>query len=187
MNHTPYKWTFISQHVFKVSTTSTHTISDGHSTGQSHRRYCSVQSQTKLASTIFRRSLISWIVVSCTHCCITPQISTFKARDDPGPVRWSYDTSNAIFQFSLIILHCNITFSVFRFSQGSVQTFTICLQVAESNGISSACSMHPRRRQDTSLPDSAQNIETSQQFHNTALCSVCILTDKYLTNTVDTL
>jgi len=45
----------------------------------------------------FRRSSISWIFVSHTLCCITPQISKYKAHDDPGPLWWSYDTSDAIF------------------------------------------------------------------------------------------
>jgi len=44
----------------------------------------------------FRMSSTSWIV-SCTHCCITPQISNFKAYDDHGPLWWSYDTFDAIF------------------------------------------------------------------------------------------
>ena len=45
------------------------------------------------------RSLMSWIFVSYTHCCMTPLISKFKAQayDDPGQLWWSYDTSDAIF------------------------------------------------------------------------------------------
>jgi len=39
----------------------------------------------------------SWISVSYTHCCITPEISKFKVHNDPGPFRWSYGIFYAIF------------------------------------------------------------------------------------------
>jgi len=64
----------------------------------------------------FSQTSMSWIFVSYTQCCITPQISKFKAHDDPGPLWWSYDTSDA---FSLVMPHCNITFSLFWLSQCS--------------------------------------------------------------------
>jgi len=67
----------------------------------------------------FHRSSMSWSFVSYTHCCTTPKISKFKAHDDPGPLWWSYDH---LMQFSLVISRCNITFSVFWVSQGSVAT-----------------------------------------------------------------
>jgi len=70
----------------------------------------------------FRRPSMSWIFVSYTLRCITPQISKYKARDDPGPLWWSYDTMIHLMQFPLVISRCNITFSVFWLSHGSVAT-----------------------------------------------------------------
>jgi len=67
----------------------------------------------------FHRSSTSWIFISYSHCCTTPEISKFKAHDDPGPLWRSYDH---LMQLSLVISHCNITFSVFWLSQGSVAT-----------------------------------------------------------------
>jgi len=69
----------------------------------------------------FHKSSTSWVFVSYTHCCTTLKTSKFKAHDDPGLLRWSYDH---LMQFSLVISHCNITFSVFWFSQGSAATQT---------------------------------------------------------------
>ena len=66
----------------------------------------------------FCRSSMSWIFVSHTLCCITPRISKCKAHDDPGPLWWSYGTYDTFF----VISSCNITFSVFWLSQGSVAT-----------------------------------------------------------------
>jgi len=63
----------------------------------------------------FCRSSMSQIFVSYTHCCITPQI-----LQSTGPFRWSYKVH--LTQFSLVISHCNITFFIFRLSQGSVAT-----------------------------------------------------------------
>jgi len=82
-------------------------------------RWCSGQSQYGVYIKHFRRSSMSWIFVSCTLCCITPQLSTCKAYDDPGPLWWSMIH---LMQFSLMISHCNITFSSFRISQGCVAT-----------------------------------------------------------------
>jgi len=64
----------------------------------------------------FRRSSISWIFVSYTLCCTTPQISKCKAYDDPGPLWWCYMIH--LMQFPAVILH----FRCFDFSQGSVAT-----------------------------------------------------------------
>jgi len=115
---------FMSEHVFEVSTTSIHTmISDGHATGQSQCWWCPGQRQTKFASSV---SAVDDVMNLCfihtllyTHCCITPWISKFKVRDDPGPLWWSCDTSAAII---FVISHCNVTFSEFLLSQGSAAT-----------------------------------------------------------------
>jgi len=107
-----YKWTcFQSLHHQHP-----HMISDGHTTCQ----WCSAGSKSnQVCIKPFRRSSMSWIFVSYTHCCITPQINKFKAHDDPSQLWWSYDH---LMQFSLVISHCNITFSVFWLSQGSAAT-----------------------------------------------------------------
>jgi len=67
----------------------------------------------------FRRSLMSWNFVSYTHCCMAPQISKCKSHDDPGPLD---EAMIHLMQFSLVLFLCNITFSVFWLSQGSVAT-----------------------------------------------------------------
>jgi len=55
-------------------------------------------------------------VYEYTHCCITPRISKYNAHDDPGPsMKLWYIWCNF-----LVICCCNIRFSVYRFSQGSV-------------------------------------------------------------------
>jgi len=68
--------------------------SDGHA---SQHWWRSGQSQKQVCIERFRRSSMSWIFVSCMLYCITPKISKCKAHDDPGPLWWSYDTSDAIF------------------------------------------------------------------------------------------
>ena len=67
----------------------------------------------------FCRLSISWIFVSYMLCCITPQISIYKAHDDPGPLMklW-YIWYNFLWWYPAVILH----FSVFWISQGSVAT-----------------------------------------------------------------
>ena len=67
----------------------------------------------------FHRSSTSWIFISYVHCCTRPELSKFKAHDDPGALWWSYDH---LMQCSLVISCCNITFSVFWLSRGSVAT-----------------------------------------------------------------
>jgi len=108
-----YKWTFRSEHAFKVSTISMHTWFQMVTPPLMTLRSKSKQVFIKR----FRRSPMSWIFVSCTLRCITPQISKCKAHDDPGPLWWSYDTTMIhLMQFSLVISRCNITFSVFWIS-----------------------------------------------------------------------
>jgi len=58
--------------------------------------------------------------VSCTHCCITSQVSEFKAHDN---VVHFDEAVMHLMQFSFVICHCNITFMMFWLSQGSVATF----------------------------------------------------------------
>jgi len=90
-----------------------HMISDGHaSTFRSKSKQVCIK--------CFHRSSMSWIFVSYTLCCLTPQISKYKAHDDPGSRWWSYEIH--LMQFSLVISHCNITYLVFWLSQGSVAT-----------------------------------------------------------------
>jgi len=83
----------MSEHVFEVSTTNMHT-----SLMAMLLVFCSVDDvlvwvKPSLHDCIkrFHRSSVSWIFISYTHCCTTPQISKFKAHDDPGPLWWSYD------------------------------------------------------------------------------------------------
>ena len=74
------------QRMFKVSITSTHAWSQ-------MVMPASVMLRSKSKQVCIRRfcrSLLSWVIVSYTHCCITPHISTFKAHDDPGPPWWSW-------------------------------------------------------------------------------------------------
>ena len=60
-----YKWTCIQS----VHHQHAHRISDGHATGQSQRRWCPGQSETKFASSFFAGR---WWVVSYMHCWIMP-------------------------------------------------------------------------------------------------------------------
>ena len=86
MNHENQK--FSSEHVFKVSTTSAHTWSQ---TVTSLVAVASIMSRWKSDQVCikhFHRSLTSWIV-SYLHCCITPEISKFKAHDGRGPLWWN--------------------------------------------------------------------------------------------------
>ena len=53
----------------------------------------------------FRRLSISRITVSYTHCCITPQISKFKARD-LGPISISVLLRSAVMGGSLLFVIC---------------------------------------------------------------------------------
>jgi len=66
-----YKWTFISEHVFEVSTTSMHTWSQ---TVTPALMMCRSESE-QVCITRFRRSSMSWIFVLHICCCITPHIS----------------------------------------------------------------------------------------------------------------
>jgi len=75
-----------------------HMISDGHTTGQSHRQWRPGRSESKFAnfaSSIFTGRQYHESLFH-THCRITPQISKFNAHYDPGPL-WRYETSDAIF------------------------------------------------------------------------------------------
>jgi len=71
-----------------------HMISDGHASIDD-----APVSQNKFASSVsLRRSSMSQVLFHARiAACITPQISKCKAHDDPGPLRWSYDTCDAIF------------------------------------------------------------------------------------------
>jgi len=111
-----YRWTFTSEHVFKVSTTSMYTISDG-------RCHWSIVASINMPSSKsnqvcikrFRRSSMSRIV-SYTHCCITPQISKHLM-----PLIQFDKAMIHLMQLLLVISCCDIT-SVFWVSQGSVAT-----------------------------------------------------------------
>ena len=107
-----YKWTFISEHVFRVS----HMISDGHATGQSQHRW---SKSNRVCIKRFSRSLISYVFVSYMRRCTTPQIS--KLRHVMTLVH-SDEAMMHLMQFSLVRSRCNVTFSVLWFSQGSVAT-----------------------------------------------------------------
>jgi len=87
-----YKWTFMSQHVFEVSTTSMHTWSQ--MVTPASIIFWSKSKQVYIKR--FRKSSMSWIFDSYTLCSITPQISKYKAHDEAGPLWWRYDTSDAI-------------------------------------------------------------------------------------------
>ena len=111
----------MSEHVFEVSTTNTHislmamllvfrSVDDV---------LVQVKPSLHQAFSTFHRSSTSWIFISYTHCCTTPEISKFKTHDDPGALWWSYDY---LTQCSLAISCCNITFSVFWLSRGSIAT-----------------------------------------------------------------
>ena len=88
-----YEWTFMSEHVFKVSTTSMHIWYQMVTPGSIMFRSKSKQVCIKRSC----RSSMSWIIASCVLCYITPHISKFQAHDDPGPLWWECDTSDAIF------------------------------------------------------------------------------------------
>jgi len=69
--------------------------------------------------TSLRQALsMSWIFVSYTHCCMTPQISKFKTHHNNRLLWWSLH----LMQFSLVISHCNMALSVFWLSHDSVAT-----------------------------------------------------------------
>ena len=90
------QWTFMSEHVFKVSTTNMHISLMA--TLLVFRSVDDVLVQVKPSlHQAFHRSSTSWIFISYTHCCTTPEISKLKAHDDPGALWWSYGTSYAIF------------------------------------------------------------------------------------------
>ena len=63
----------------------------------------------------FCRSQMSQIFVSYMHYCITPQMLL-----STGPFPWSVKIY--FMQYYLVISHCDIIFSLFRISQGSVAT-----------------------------------------------------------------
>jgi len=88
-----YKWTFRSEHAFKVPTSSMYTWSQMVKPALMTSRSKSKQVCIKR----FHRSLMSWIFVSYMLCCITLQISKCKAHDDADPLWRSYDTFDAIF------------------------------------------------------------------------------------------
>ena len=94
----------------------THMISECRATGQSQPRQHSVQSRPKFASSIF-----------AGHRC---DKSLFRTRIVAHHPKF-YNLRVHLMQFSLVILRCNITFSLFRLSQGSVATLIlpICLNV----------------------------------------------------------
>jgi len=76
-----------------------------------------IMSELKVTPSL-HQALLQDVAIT-NHCCISPQINRFKAHNDSGPLWWSYDTFDAI---SLVISHCNITFSVNWLSLGSVAT-----------------------------------------------------------------
>jgi len=75
--------------------------------------FCLESTQVRIKR--FWRSQMSLIFVSYTHCCITPQILWLQVHFDEV-------YTIHLLQFSLVMTHCNITFSLFRLSQGSVAT-----------------------------------------------------------------
>ena len=86
-----YKWTFISERVFKVSTTSTNTRSQMVKPLVNHSANDVL---TKVKPSLHQVSsqvvdVMNLIFLSYMHCSITLQISKFKAHDDRGPLRWS--------------------------------------------------------------------------------------------------
>jgi len=103
--------TQMSEHVFNVSTTSMHTWSQ--MVTQALMMFLSKSKQ------LHRAFLQVFVMNLCfMHAFLhNTHISKFKVSDDPDPLWWSYDT---LMQFSLVISCCNVTFSVFWLSQGSV-------------------------------------------------------------------
>ena len=91
-----------------------HMISDGHAALMTFR-----SKSKQVCIKCFHRSSMSWIFVSYTFCCLTPQISKFKAHNDPGSRN---EAMVHVMQFFLVIFRSNITFLVFWLSQGSVAT-----------------------------------------------------------------
>jgi len=76
-------------------------------------RWCLWLQSNQVCIKRFRRSSMSWIFVSYTYCCITLQISKFKAHGD----WWPWSSLMKLWymrhmQFSLVISRCNVTFSV---------------------------------------------------------------------------
>jgi len=63
---------------------------------------------------------MSWIFVSYLHCCMTPQISKYKAHDNPRPLWLSYDTFDAIFFHNVALSYYTM---VFWLPQGGIATF----------------------------------------------------------------
>jgi len=93
-------------------------ISEGHVTGKSQRQWCPGQSQTNFALSVFEGDRCHESV-SYIHCCMTPTISNLRHM----MTLVNFDEAMIyLMQFSLVISHCNITFSVFWLSQGSVAT-----------------------------------------------------------------
>jgi len=92
-----------------------HMISDGRATGQSQPWWCSVQNQPKFQSSVF-----------AGHRCHKSLFHTRNAVKHPKFYHLEVDFDEAytidLMQFSLVISHCNITFSLFQLSQGSVAT-----------------------------------------------------------------
>jgi len=91
-----YKWTFMSKHAFKVSTTGMHTWPQMVTPAFIMFRV-PVKVKKQVCLKRFHRSSMSWVFVSYMLGCITPQISKCKPHDDSGPLWWSYHTSAAIF------------------------------------------------------------------------------------------
>jgi len=66
-----YKWTLISEHVFKASITSMHTSSQMATLNRSVDNVL-VKVKPSLHQA-FLQVVVSWIFLSCTLCCITPK------------------------------------------------------------------------------------------------------------------
>ena len=98
----PYKWTFRSEHVFKVSTPSTHTWSQMVTPLLMMFRSKSKQVCIKH----FCTSSISWMFVSYTFWFITLHISKCKSHYDPGSLmKLGYIWCNFLWWYPLVILH----------------------------------------------------------------------------------
>jgi len=105
----------MSEHAFIVSTTSMHTWSQ--MVPPALMMFWSKSKQVCIKC--FCRSSMSWIFVSCTLCCIIPHKVNFRQM----MTLVHFDEAMLhLMQLSLIISHCNITFSVFWRSQGSLAT-----------------------------------------------------------------
>ena len=77
--------------------------------------FCSKSTQVCVRH--FCRSQMSQIFVLYTHCCTTPKFYNLQVHFDEAYMMH-------LMRFSSVICHCNITFSLFRRSQGSVATWT---------------------------------------------------------------